>query len=236
MEASGDGPIGPSFGCPCCDPPTPTHAVTGTPDRGGPVGAVTSRPPAMFCGCVLYVSPTGMNGSSRMRQCSNPIPMADQGMLAERRHQRLLSRQVGNQGRRNRRATVGSAALTAGCGLLNRLRFSAADCGRGGSIPFPHSCMAQSTPKAQRPAPTKDATPPAKPKHVFRFGHVSVAVFARQRTAADREFVVWNVSIRKSFRTAEGQWRQTQTLSADDLLPAAMALQQAYAAIHSTVQ
>lgn len=85
------------------------------------------------------------------------------------------------------------------------------------------------TSSAQRPT-TKDATLPAKatadkPAATFRFGSVSAAVFPKQvNLPSGKVMTVVDVSVRKSYRTAEGQWAHTHTLGADDLLPAAYAL------------
>ncbi len=74
-------------------------------------------------------------------QYSNPIPIAVQGMLASRRWQRLLSAssnsasQPASRHPKQLRCPTGSTPLTAGCGPLERLRFSAVH--RGEVISFP---------------------------------------------------------------------------------------------------
>ena len=85
------------------------------------------------------------------------------------------------------------------------------------------------TPTAQRPA-SQDATSSAKstnpPVATFRFGrNVSAAVFAEQATLpSGKSATRFNVSLRKSFKAAEGNWVHTHTLGREDLLPAAYAL------------
>jgi hypothetical protein len=88
--------------------------------------------------------------------------------------------------------------------------------------------MAYTTPKAPRPA-SKDVTPPAKPVATFRYGNVSAAIFANHATTQDgRTFDVLNVSLRRSFKRADGTWGHVETLRQDDLLPASHALVQCY--------
>lgn len=91
--------------------------------------------------------------------------------------------------------------------------------------------MANSSSTAKRPA-KQDATSSAQP--VARFGTetVSAAVFKDQRTSRSGEtFEVFNVSLRRSYRTTEGSQRWTNTLPAGDLDAAISALQQCVAYI-----
>lgn len=89
--------------------------------------------------------------------------------------------------------------------------------------------MANTSPKAQRPAENKDVTSSAKPTGTFRFGDVSAAVFTKQVETRDGKSVnAVNVSLRRSYRDASGDWQHTHSLRAGDLLPAAYALIKCY--------
>lgn len=82
-----------------------------------------------------------------------------------------------------------------------------------------------------RPAPQTDATSPAptsKPLAVFRFEDVSAAVFPVQLKTERGPVTLLNVSLRKSYKDADGKWQHSHTLHAGDLLPAALALTKAY--------
>ncbi len=87
--------------------------------------------------------------------------------------------------------------------------------------------MAKKSPKAKRPA-KKDVTSSAKPAANFRYGNVSAAVFTNKVKKGSDTFDVYSVSVRRSYRTPEGQWVATQTLRKSDLLPASYALQKCY--------
>jgi hypothetical protein len=89
--------------------------------------------------------------------------------------------------------------------------------------------MANTSPKAERPASTKDAANGAAPVGSFRFGSVSAAVFTnRVTTQGGKTLDVFNVSLRRSYRNAGGEWEHTHTLRTADLLPAAYALLKCY--------
>lgn len=89
--------------------------------------------------------------------------------------------------------------------------------------------MANTSPKAQRPADNEDVTSSAKPAATFRFGDVSAAVFTKQvQTEGGKTFNAVNVSLRRSYRDSDGEWRHTHSLRAADLLPAAYALTKCY--------
>jgi len=91
--------------------------------------------------------------------------------------------------------------------------------------------MANKSPTAPRPA-SEDATSSAKPVASHRFGRVSAAIFTNQVKSKDgttRE--AHSVSLRRSYRTAEGKWEHTHTLQPSDLLPAALALEECYKSI-----
>ena len=79
--------------------------------------------------------------------------------------------------------------------------------------------------KAKRPADQQGATSSAKP--VARFGNetVSAAVFKEQRTTkAGKPFTAFNVSLRRSYRKADGSFGYTHTLRGDDVRDAIEAL------------
>ena len=82
--------------------------------------------------------------------------------------------------------------------------------------------------KVQRPA-SQDVTSPAKPVASFRYGSVFVALFTNQVKAKDgRRRDVQSVSVRRSYRNADGGWENTHSLRPADLLPAAYALTKCY--------
>ena len=101
--------------------------------------------------------------------------------------------------------------------------------------------MATTSPQAPR-APQKPETPPAppaasaevettkalKPIQAFRYGRVSAAVFVQSFQRNGQAEFGYNVSLRRSFRDAQGKWHWTHTLRAEDLPPAAVALQKCY--------
>lgn len=76
--------------------------------------------------------------------------------------------------------------------------------------------MANATLKDQRPSNTQAAnTKEASPlREAFRSGSVSAALFTDG-----------NVSLRRRYRTASGEWKSTQTLRAADVPHAIEALQ-----------
>ena len=88
--------------------------------------------------------------------------------------------------------------------------------------------MANTSPKAERPASNQDATTSAKPVATFRYGSVSAAVFTNSVNKAGKTFDLHAVSARRSFRNAQGGWEATHSLRPVDLLPAALALQKCY--------
>ncbi len=72
-------------------------------------------------------------------------------------------------------------------------------------------------------------TSSAKPVASFRYGNVSAAIFTNEvKSKEGNTFDVHNVSVRRSYRDGKGDWAQTHTLRATDLLPAALALQECY--------
>lgn len=89
--------------------------------------------------------------------------------------------------------------------------------------------MANASPTGQRPASKQDATSPAKPVANFRCGSVSAAIFAAQAKTKDgKTFDVHNVSVRRSYKKADGEWGSIHTLREADLVPASLALLQCH--------
>lgn len=88
--------------------------------------------------------------------------------------------------------------------------------------------MANTKPEAPRPA-QQDATSSAKPIARFGFESVSAAIFTESvKTKGGRTVDVYNVSLRRSYQNAEGDWANTHTLRRADLLPAGLALMKCY--------
>jgi hypothetical protein len=89
--------------------------------------------------------------------------------------------------------------------------------------------MAKTAPTGDRPPETKDETPPAKPVAIFRYGHVSAAVFANKvKSKSGGTADAYSVSVRRSYRAEDGEWGSSHSLRPADLLPAALALQKCY--------
>jgi hypothetical protein len=88
--------------------------------------------------------------------------------------------------------------------------------------------MANTSPNAQRPA-SNGATSSAKPVAVFRFENVSAAIFAESAKTKDGQTTEkYNVSVRRSYRTKDGEWEHTHTLRRGDLLPAMLGMLKCY--------
>lgn len=120
----------------------------------------------------------------------------------------------------------GSTLLTPGYELLVRFRFSAVSADEV-LISFSLHPMANTSSKATRPADKQGVTSPAKP--VARFGTetVSAAVFKEQRTTRKGvSFDAYNVSLRRSYKKADGSFGNTHTREAKDLQDAIDALKQ----------
>jgi hypothetical protein len=62
------------------------------------------------------------------------------------------------------------------------------------------------------------------PEHRVRYGRVDVAVWKRQGEGRPR----FNVSVSRSYKGQDEQWRRTMSLDEEDLLAAAKALEEAY--------
>jgi hypothetical protein len=81
--------------------------------------------------------------------------------------------------------------------------------------------------KGERPAPSRDATPPAKsvPELKLRDGSLTVTVFSRETGSKEKNlFVVPE----RSYRNAKQEWVTTHLLHPEDLLPMSLLLQRAY--------
>lgn len=88
--------------------------------------------------------------------------------------------------------------------------------------------MANTSPKAQRPAENQDVTSSAKPVATMRYGSISAAVFRNPvKTKSGETVYTYTVSLRRSYQQ-NGKWAQTHTLREDDLLSAAYALDRCY--------
>jgi hypothetical protein len=91
--------------------------------------------------------------------------------------------------------------------------------------------MAHTSPTspAQAPVAVPTPTPPKSdgtPIAVFRFGSVSAAVFPK--APSGRAGKSFSISLRRSYRTAEGTWERLQSLRPVDLPLAILALQKCY--------
>lgn len=70
---------------------------------------------------------------------------------------------------------------------------------------------------------------PSTPVATYRYGNISAAVFTKQvKNEVGETFDVHNVTVRRSYRTSDGEWVHTHTLRKSDLLPASVALGKCY--------
>lgn len=74
---------------------------------------------------------------------------------------------------------------------------------------------------------TGEPNPGPAPDHKVHFGRVDVAVWKRQSQSDDRSW--YNFSISRSYKDKDDTWQRTSNLDEEDLLPAARALEEAYA-------
>jgi len=94
--------------------------------------------------------------------------------------------------------------------------------------------MANPSPKAERPA-SQDVTSSAQPSMTFRFGNVSAAIYSQERRMPTGRVVTFHhVSLRRRYCDSDGEWQSSSTLDREDLLPAAVALQNCYEYIEAT--
>lgn len=143
-------------------------------------------------------------------------------MLARWRYQRLPSLcQLDNRGRQ-----TGSAAWTAGCGLLLADCYSTHPC-CDTFISFPITFMGSSHDEAKRPASNnQDATSQATPSFKLKDGPLSVTVFARSKSKDEMHlFIVPE----RAYRNKDKEWVSTHILHQDDLLAMSQLLTKAYA-------
>ena len=73
-----------------------------------------------------------------------------------------------------------------------------------------------------------------RPVKVFRSRGVSASVFENQAKAGEREVTFHKVSLQRTYRDADGQFKTTTSFSRDDLPIARHVLQQAWAFILET--
>ncbi len=66
-----------------------------------------------------------------------------------------------------------------------------------------------------------------KPNKVFRCGAVRASIWANRRVMQDAVVEVHSIRIEKSYKEGD-QWKQTMTLSTEDLPKAAIVAQEAY--------
>ena len=88
--------------------------------------------------------------------------------------------------------------------------------------------MANTSPTAQRPA-SQDAKSPARPVARYQIGNVSAAVFTDSVKKKNGDtFDVFNVSLRRSYKKADGSLANSHSLRSGDLLSAIEALQKCH--------
>jgi hypothetical protein len=67
--------------------------------------------------------------------------------------------------------------------------------------------------------------PGSPPEHWVHYGRVDVTIWKRPSEERDR----YSISLGRSYRDKDDQWQRTGRLDEEDLLPAAKALEEAYA-------
>ncbi|MFN0133125.1 MAG: hypothetical protein ACKVW3_11460 [Phycisphaerales bacterium] len=68
----------------------------------------------------------------------------------------------------------------------------------------------------------------ARPVHVVRFGGIKAAVWLNQTSAGP----IHNVTVSRSYKDADDQWKESQSFGYDDLLLLAKALDASHSWIH----
>ena len=87
------------------------------------------------------------------------------------------------------------------------------------------------TPPAEEPARlpaarvSPEANPQRGPSYKVRFGRVEAAVWARE---VEEDRVAYSVTLQRSYRDRDGKWQRTSALDEGDMLPGALALEDAY--------
>ena len=76
-----------------------------------------------------------------------------------------------------------------------------------------------------KPQASESAKPSNRPVHEVRFGTVRAAIWANQ---TEQYGVLFNVTLSRSYKTAEGEWRDSDSFGRDDLLVAAKVLDEAH--------
>lgn len=82
--------------------------------------------------------------------------------------------------------------------------------------------------KAKQQASEREPTA-KRPVHEVRFGTIRVAIWANQTA---EHGVLYNVTCSRSYKNAEGTWKDSDSFGRDDLLPLAKALDDAHSWIH----
>ena len=75
-----------------------------------------------------------------------------------------------------------------------------------------------------KPQASESAKPSNRPVHEVRFGTVRGAIWANQTEHG----VMYNVTLSRSYKTSEGEWRDSDSFGRDDLLVAAKVLEAAF--------
>lgn len=92
--------------------------------------------------------------------------------------------------------------------------------------------MANTSPKAERPAVNEDATSSAKPVEKVLYQDVSAAIFPREHTLPSGKVITnYSVSLQRGYVDREGERQWTSSLDENDLLAGAEALRDAFKVI-----
>lgn len=78
------------------------------------------------------------------------------------------------------------------------------------------------------PRPTaspEQGAPKNRPAHEVRFGSVRAVIWSNQTESGA---VMFNVTVSRSYKTSDGNWRDSDSFGRDDLLPLAKALDHAH--------
>lgn len=75
-----------------------------------------------------------------------------------------------------------------------------------------------------KPQASERAQPSNRPVYEVRFGTIRAAVWANQ----NEHGVMYNVTLSRSYKTNDGEWRDSDSFGRDDLLAASKALDVAH--------
>lgn len=75
-----------------------------------------------------------------------------------------------------------------------------------------------------KPQASESAKPSNRPAFEVRFGVIRAAIWANQTEHG----VMYNVTLSRSYKTSEGEWRDSDSFGRDDLLVAAKVLDEAH--------